>query len=617
VTKLKKLQDPTSSLYNKLSIQLFWKDLTFTVKASRRFKKFVKTILFPMTGYANPGETLAIMGPSGSGKTSLLNILARRVPITGGEVLVNGEIQTKKFKSVSAYVTQDDILNGHLTVIEVLLFTAALRLPTRYSLKEKFRIANDIIDSLGLRKTRRTTIGIPGITKGISGGERKRVSIAVELLTSPSVLFLDEPTSGLDAKTALNIVETIIKLSRQNRTVVFTIHQPRSDIYALFDNLLLLARGKVAYFGKSSDSVQYFKSIGYHMPEQYNPADYFIDLVTQTANDGAEYAEKRQYENHRIEDILAKKAKDPVKLPELTCDFHISGRNVPEYSTSWFNEFIVLLARASLSVLRDRMLTLSRLFQTLVMAILVGLLYLNTAYNQSAILDRVGVLFLLMVNQLTTSMFGAMFTFEEEKKIFNRERSSKTYRVTSYYLSKTIAEIPLMILWPIILASVAYYMIGLNPNVGRFFIFMGILVELNILGQGFGILVGTSMPTQQVAMAIHPVLITIMLLFGGFYVNESNIPDWLIWLFYISPFKYAFEALMLNEFTGETFICTAGETVGPTHICPITQGSQVLAEFSMQNKILYLDILTLLGMLIAYRCLAYLSIRYLNRPKVS
>lgn len=190
VTKLKKMQDPMSSLYNKLSIQLFWRDLTFTVKASRRFKKFVKTILFPMTGYANPGETLAIMGPSGSGKTSLLNILARRVPITGGEVLVNGELQTKKFKSVSAYVTQDDILNGHLTVIEVLLFTAALRLPTRYPLKEKFKIANDIIDSLGLRRTRRTTIGIPGISKGISGGERKRVSIAVELLTSPSVLFV-------------------------------------------------------------------------------------------------------------------------------------------------------------------------------------------------------------------------------------------------------------------------------------------------------------------------------------------------------------------------------------------------------------------------------------------
>jgi ABC-type multidrug transport system ATPase subunit len=201
--------------------------------------------------------------------------LAQRVKTYGGEILCNGEPVGKSFRALSAFVQQDDVMMGNLTVREVLRYAALLRLPSYIPIKEKLKRIDDIMDELGLTTAADTKVGVPGIRKGISGGERKRLAIGIELLTEPSVLFLDEPTTGLDAKTALNVMETIKKIAQNGRTVILTIHQPRSDIFTLFDGLLLLARGKTAYMGNAHDAKQYFANLDLHCPELYNPADYF------------------------------------------------------------------------------------------------------------------------------------------------------------------------------------------------------------------------------------------------------------------------------------------------------------------------------------------------------
>jgi ABC-type multidrug transport system ATPase subunit len=224
---------------------------------------------------------MAIMGASGAGKTSLLDILARKTKRgeVEGDISVNGkQISNSKFKRLIGFVDQEDTLMGTLTVYETVLYSALLRLPRDMSLEAKKIRTLETMHELGILGIRDSRIGETG-SRAISGGEKRRVSIACELVTSPSILFLDEPTSGLDSFNALSVVESLKNLARDfNRTVVFTIHQPRSNIVAMFDQLVLLARGKVVYSGEFEKCGKYFEEIGWECPKEYNIADYLSEF---------------------------------------------------------------------------------------------------------------------------------------------------------------------------------------------------------------------------------------------------------------------------------------------------------------------------------------------------
>lgn len=246
-----------------------------------------KKILNGVTGIVHPGQVMAIMGASGAGKTSLLDILAKRTKsgTVGGEIYVNGHvIPNSQYKKVIGYVDQEDTMIPTLTVYETVLYSALLRLPrTMSTIAKKYRVM-ETLQELGIDGIKDSKIGSSGF-RSISGGERRRVAIACELVTSPSILFLDEPTSGLDAYNAYNVVESLVTLARDyNRTVVFTIHQPRSNIVALFDHLLLLARGHVVFSGQQLRVQSYFKSIGHDCPPGFNIADYLVDLTMHATN---------------------------------------------------------------------------------------------------------------------------------------------------------------------------------------------------------------------------------------------------------------------------------------------------------------------------------------------
>lgn len=243
-----------------------------------------RQILYDVQGAVRPGELLAIMGASGAGKTTFLDILARKNKrgTAKGDFYVNGEkINDADYRSVIGFVDQEDTLLATLTVHETILESALLRLPKDMSRNAKEKRVEDVEKQLGISHIRHQTIGSEeGSGRGISGGEKRRVGIACELVTSPSILFLDEPTSGLDAYNAFNVVECLIDLVKTyNRTVVFTIHQPRSNIVALFDQLILLARGQVVYSGPFGSCQSYFDGIGYTCPPGFNIADYLVDLT--------------------------------------------------------------------------------------------------------------------------------------------------------------------------------------------------------------------------------------------------------------------------------------------------------------------------------------------------
>jgi ABC-type multidrug transport system ATPase subunit len=255
---------------------LFFENIAYSLKG--------KQILSNISGSVHPGEILAIMGASGAGKTSFLDILARkkkRGAVTGSFWLNGEKVSDADFRSVTGFVDQDDTMLPTLTVHETILDSALLRLPKQMSQAAKEQKVEDVERQLGIYHIRHQIIGSEeGNGRGISGGEKRRVGIACELVTSPSILFLDEPTSGLDAFNAYNVVECLVTLAKTyNRTVVFTIHQPRSNIVALFDQLILLAQGRTVYSGPFKDCQSYFDNIGYSCPPGFNIADYLVDLT--------------------------------------------------------------------------------------------------------------------------------------------------------------------------------------------------------------------------------------------------------------------------------------------------------------------------------------------------
>ncbi|KAI1165791.1 hypothetical protein F5B18DRAFT_148296 [Nemania serpens] len=251
-----------------------------------------KAILSDVRGIAHPGEITAIMGASGAGKTSFLDILARKNKRGhfAGDFFVNGEkVSDSDFKSVIGFVDQEDTMLPTLTVHETILTSALLRLPRHMGRAAKEQRVCEVEKQLGIYHIRDSLIGSEeGKGRGISGGEKRRVGIACELVTSPSILFLDEPTSGLDAYNAFNVIECLVTLAKTyKRTVIFTIHQPRSNIVALFDRLILLAQGKTVFSGPFSRCQEYFDEVGYSCPPGFNIADYLVDLTMHASNAGA------------------------------------------------------------------------------------------------------------------------------------------------------------------------------------------------------------------------------------------------------------------------------------------------------------------------------------------
>ncbi|KAL6985585.1 ABC transporter G member 14 [Sarracenia purpurea var. burkii] len=238
-----------------------------------------KTILEGVTGMVCPGEILAMLGPSGSGKTTLLTALGGR--LTGklsGKITYNGQPFSGSIKRRIGFVEQYDVLYPHLTVTETLLFTALLRLPSSLTKDDKVQHVERVITELGLTRCRDSMIGGP-LFRGISGGEKKRVSIGQEMLINPSLLLLDEPTSGLDSTTAQRILTTIKQLANGGRTVITTIHQPSSRLYHVFDKVVLLSEGFPIYYGSASTALEYFSSVGFSTSITTNPADFLLDLA--------------------------------------------------------------------------------------------------------------------------------------------------------------------------------------------------------------------------------------------------------------------------------------------------------------------------------------------------
>jgi len=566
-------------------LRLEWYKVCKTVKVveGRAFRKTKseKQILKSVTGVVEPGELLAVMGPSGSVKTSLLNSLAKRQGITSGKILLNGEKIPKNFNKLSAYVMQDDRLFETLTPRELFQFSAQLRLPRGTTQKEKDEMVETVIKKLKMTSCADTRVG-GHLLRGLSGGERKRASIGYEMIVNPSLLFLDEPTSGLDSFTALTLINCLRDLCKEGHTVICTIHQPSSTIFALLDRLLLLVQGEVAYLGKVSDSVEFFASLGYPCPTYTNPADFYM-VMLQTQN---------EEEITRCKMFVEATAK---LLPKYTPRETETGGNPikSEKRANFLTQLRELTKRGWQTVVRNPLSFMAKFGQTIALSILVSLVYLKMGTDQSGVTNRDSALFFITMSQTIIGLNAVLLTFPLERSLLIREQSNGMYSVSSYFLGKFLSGLPLDFFFPSLFSVIIYWTLGLNDSSpARFFCFLLALFSISICASSIGLSLGCILPNAETAVAIAPF---------------AFIP-------FIPLFKFGYQSLIINEMTNLNFTCTESQylqvqsPIGVVEVCPITSGEQILDTLSYTWVDYWQAIGVLLGLFAFFRLLALFAL---------
>lgn len=633
-------------------------NIQYSVKQSSGFlcrrKTVEKKILQNVYGIMKPGLN-AILGPTGSGKSSLLDVLAARKDPAGlsGEVLIDGIPQPPNFKCISGYVVQDDVVMGTMTVRENLHFSAALRLPSSISFQEKEERVTQIISELGLSKVANSKVGTE-LIRGVSGGERKRTNIGMELITEPPVLFLDEPTTGLDASTANAVLILLKKLSRRGRTIIFSIHQPRYSIFKLFDSLTLLALGKVLYHGPANQALDYFSSIGYECEPFNNPADFFLDIINgdstavaanKEVNEPVDTGKEVNSENGAVEQNAVSSVVDVLHQKYLNSSLYQStkealakvelGRGSNHkvskqgheitYANGFFTQLYWVSKRSLKNLIRNPQASVAQIAVTIILALVVGAIFFGVKLDQSGIQNRVGSLFFVTTNQCFSSV-SAIELFIRDKKLFVHQYTSGYYRVSAYFLALMIGDLlPMRTAPAIIFSCITYWMIGYQAVAGRFFFFMLALILVSYTATAMSLAISAGMEVVAVANLLITICFVLMLIFSGLLVNLPSVMGWLNWLKYFSIPRYGLTALQVNELRG-LYFCGEKDpnvtvSVGDAGSCPsVTSGEMCSGEaylcsqgIAPTNWAMWENIVALFCMTVIFLIIAYAKLRFMRK----
>ena len=590
-------------------------NLSLNVKSIFSRKKF--KILDEISTNFEAGTVNVIMGPSGSGKSSLMHHLGRRLHssptslyTSSGDVKYNGiKLDDQVIRSLTSFVVQDDEgLLPSLTVRETLRFAAQLRLPKSMTKEQKIRRAETVLLKLGLKACADTVIGSEFV-KGISGGEKRRVSIAVQVLTDPKILLADEPTSGLDAWTASSLLDLLVELANEGRTVICTIHQSRSDMFSRFGNLLLLAKGgSVVYSGKANRMIEYFNSVGYKVPPLNNPADFALDLSSLDYQSSEKEAESRGRVNKLVQDWKKSEKQFANELPLSDVRTISQWESLRRELAPFVTVFPILLKRSIINFKRQPNAMISRIVQVAAFGLIMTIWFARLGNNYVDVQNRVG-----FVQEITALMFVGMLNnisvYVDERNVFYKEFEDRVYRVEPFFFSYMAIELPFEIITSFIF-TLFLCIAGFPNTVGSYFL---VSLEAFILvnsGESVGIAFNTLFDHSGFAVNGTAVVLSLLSLMAG--VIALNMPSFFRGINYLSVMKYANGAVMVVSLRGLEFTCTEAERLTNGE-CPINTGDEVLKLYGLDINFRNF----LIGMIVAafvYRTLAYTLLKVKLTP---
>ncbi|KAF3943211.1 hypothetical protein CMV_030208 [Castanea mollissima] len=513
-------------------------------------------LLRGVTGAFRPGVLTALMGVSGAGKTTLMDVLAGRK--TGGyiegDVRISGfpKIQ-ETFARISGYCEQTDIHSPQVTVRESLIYSAFLRLPKEVSNEEKMIFVDEVMELVELNNLRDAIVGLPGIT-GLSTEQRKRLTIAVELVANPSIIFMDEPTSGLDARAAAIVMRTVRNTVDTGRTVVCTIHQPSIDIFEAFDELLLMKRGgQVIYYGplgrNSHKIVEYFEAIPGvpKIKDKYNPATWMLEVSSMAAELrlGMDFAEHYKSSSlHQRNKALVKELSTP---PPGAKDLYFAT----EFSQSTWGQFKSCLWKTWWTYWRSPDYNLVRFFFTLAAALMVGTIFWKVGTKRDSASDLTmiigamyaAVLFVGINNCSTVQPIIAI-----ERTVFYRERAAGMYSAMPYALAQVISEIPYVLVQTSYYTLIVYAMVAFEWTAAKFFWFFFVSFFSFLYFTYYGMMTVSITPNHQVAAIFAAAFYSLFNLFSGFFIPRPKIPKWWVWYYWICPVAWTVYGLIVSQY---------------------------------------------------------------------
>ncbi|KAK6157333.1 hypothetical protein DH2020_011581 [Rehmannia glutinosa] len=549
----------------------------------------IKHIIKNVNLEAKPGEITAIAGPSGAGKTTLLEILAGKIPprkVHSGQVLINGSpINPEIFRRLSGYVTQDDALFPLLTVEETLTYSALLRLPN--GKKTAHQRVKLLMNELGLDHISGSRIG-EGSKYGISGGERRRLSIGVELVHDPNILLIDEPTSGLDSSSAVHIVSLLRSMAvNQGKTIILTIHQPGFRILELIDTLVLLSDGLVLHHGSLQLLEDKLKFAGHKIPCHINILEFAIDIT--------------HGHNQSISDSVTDRQQNVVKVQG---DTTITS---PSYANSHIREIWILSRRFGNNIFRTKELFMTRVAQAVLVGSILGTVYMNVNDDQTkiSIQTRLGF-FAFSLSFLLSSTTEGLPIFLQERRIFMRETLRGSYRVSSYVTANTIVFFPFLFMVGLLYSTPAYWLVGLRRDVDGYAYFALVVWLVVLMSNSFTSCFSALVPNFIMGTSVIAGLMGSFFLFSGYFIDQGNIPSYWIFMHYLSLFKYPFESLMINEYGGKGGNKCL-ENVGGE--C-VLYGHEYLRQQGLEQSRKWSNLGVMLGFVFGYRVLCFCILWY-------
>jgi ABC-type multidrug transport system ATPase subunit len=507
--------------------------------------------------------------------------------------------------------SQEDSLTATSTPREAFDFSARLRLPPTVTAAERKIMVDEMIRILHLENCADTMIGNE-LIKGISGGEKKRVSIGVELITQPSILFLDEPTSGLDSYAAYNIINILKDLARLGCTVISTIHQPSSEVFHLFDRVLLLASGRLIYDGLvdgPSGMSDYFKRIGYPVPPETNPADHVMFLMQtldmSKLNDLATQFEQQQQSNV--------KAQDPHWVPPEVSEraAHLSG-GINRQQAGIVTQFAALGQREFQNVIRDKASLGARFGVAAVLNLIFACIFYQIGDANAKDYDmysHFGAVMFAAISAMFGSAQPVILLFPSERPLFVREYANGTYSAVPYFWSKLVMELPLSLMTALITFVCCYWLEALQ---GNFILHVITMWMLGLAAASTALCAGCVASSAKAAVEATPAIFVPQILFAGFFIKITQIPEWIRWAQYVCSLKFAINLHMIIEFTngacdGDPLLY--GGAMGP----PTAGGGAMTRKAACESMLEQNDVdkdlwwaygLILLGIFLGFRLLA-------------
>ncbi|ESW22604.1 hypothetical protein PHAVU_005G166500 [Phaseolus vulgaris] len=513
-------------------------------------------LLREVTGAFRPGVLTALMGVSGAGKTTLMDVLAGRK--TGGyiegDVRISGFPKNQEtFARISGYCEQTDIHSPQVTIRESLIYSAFLRLPREVNNEEKMKFVDEVMDLVELNNLKDAIVGLPGVT-GLSTEQRKRLTIAVELVANPSIIFMDEPTSGLDARAAAIVMRTVRNTVDTGRTVVCTIHQPSIDIFEAFDELLLMKRGgQVIYSGplgrNSHKIIEYFEAIPGvpKIKDKYNPATWMLEVSSIAAEvrlgmDFAEYYKSSSlYQRNKA--LIRELSAPPPGAKDLYFP--------TQYSQSTWEQFKSCLWKQWLTYWRSPDYNLVRFFFTLAVALVVGTVFWRVGEKRGSSSD---------LNTIIGALYGSIFfvgvnncqtvqpVVAVERTVFYRERAAGMYSALPYAIAQVISEIPYVFVQTIYFAFVVYAMVSFEWKVAKVLWFFFVSFFSFLYFTYYGMMTVSITPNHQVASIFGAAFYGLFNLFSGFFIPRPKIPAWWVWYYWICPVAWTVYGLIVSQY---------------------------------------------------------------------